>query len=169
MSDEGTLSQSKKPSSDDRNLSPTKRKMSDEGISSQSKKPSSDDGNLSPTKRKNMEDLTVINKPQPRLYITDTLANVSIISSEKDLGTDAYLQPAFSDIERGVSWSLKLGMIMVTARRELPGSDQFAHNMSNRYARRVIVRVNPPDTTRSERRTVISVLAAVSENSLSSQ
>ncbi|MCK7495301.1 MAG: hypothetical protein MZW92_32590 [Comamonadaceae bacterium] len=69
--------------------------MSDEGIPHQSKMPFDDDGNLSPTKRKKMEDLTVINKPQPRLYITNTLANVSIISSEKDFGTDAFLQPAF--------------------------------------------------------------------------
>lgn len=137
--------------------------MSSEGIPHQSKKPSNDDGNLSPTKRKKMEDLTVISRLQPRLYITDTLANVSIISSEKELGTDAYLQPAFSDIERGETWSLQLGMIMVTARRELPGSDQLAHNMSNSFARRVIVRVNPPDMTPTARRIVISQLAAVSD------
>ena len=56
---------------------------------------------------------------------------------------------------------------MVTGRRELPGSDQFAHNMSNRYARRVIVRVNPSDTSPSERRTVISVLAVVSHTTCS--
>jgi hypothetical protein len=147
--------------------------MSDEGMSHLLEKPLSNDGNLSPTKRKKMEDLTVINKPQPRLYITDTLANVSIISSEKDFGTDAYLQPAFNEIERGVRWSLSLGMIMVTARRELAGSDQFAHNISNKFVRRVIVRVNPSDTTPSERRTVVSALAAVCDgrhmNCLSSQ
>jgi hypothetical protein len=145
------------------NYSSLETAMSNERIPNQSKMPSDNDGNLSPTKRKKMEDLTVINKPKPRLYITNTLANVSIISSEKDLGTDAFLQPAFSDIETGHSWSLKEGMIMVTGCRELPGSDQFAHNMSNRYARRVIVRVNPSDTSPSERRTVISVLAAVSD------
>jgi hypothetical protein len=136
--------------------------MSDERIPHQSKMPFDDDGNLSPTKRKKMEDLTVINKPQPSLYITNTLANVSIISSEKDFGTDAFLQPAFLAIETGCSWSLKQGMIMVTGRRELPGSDQFAHNMSYRYAQHVIVHVNPSDTSPSERRTVISVLAVVS-------
>jgi hypothetical protein len=135
--------------------------MSDEGMSHLSKTSSNTDGNQSPTKRKKIEDLTVINRPQPRLYITDTLANISIISSEKDFGTDAYLQPAFSEIAQGMKWSLKLGMILVTARRELAGSDQFAHNISNKFARRVIVRVNPPDTTPSERRMVISALAAV--------
>lgn len=138
--------------------------MSSEGISHQSNKPSNEDGNLSPTKRKKIEDLTAISRLQPRLYITDTLANISIISSEKELGTDAYLQPALSDIERGATWSLQLGLIMVTVRRELPGSDQVAHNMSNRFARRVIVCVNPPDMTPPfGRRIVISRIAAVSD------
>ena len=49
-----------------------------------------------------MEDLTAIVKQKPWLYITNTLANISITSSEKDLGMDAYLQPLFNDIDLGM-------------------------------------------------------------------
>ncbi len=137
--------------------------MNSERIPYQSKESYDDDGNLSPTKRKKMEDLTVINRLHPRLYIMDTLANVSLISSEKDLGTDAYLQPAFVDIESGATWSLSLGMVMVAVRRESPRSNELAHNMSNEFVRRVIVRVNPPNMAPPERRIVLSALAAVSD------
>jgi hypothetical protein len=57
------------------------------------------DGNLSPTKRKRIENLTAMTSVQPQLFIMGTLVNISIITSERDLGTDAYLQPAFADIE----------------------------------------------------------------------
>ena len=122
-----------------------------------------DDGNLSPAKCKKMEDFTVINKLKPWLYITDTLTNVSIISSKKDLGTDAYLQPAFMDIQKGAERSLWLGMIMVMVCCELPGNDQFVHNMSKNYACHVIVHVNPPDVTLVNCHIVISQLAVVSD------
>ena len=109
-----------------------------------------------------MEDLTAIKKQKPWLYITNTLANISIISLEKDLGMDAYLQPAFNEVQLGKEWCLTLGMIMVMVHHELPGSDQFVHNMINNYARHVIVCMNPPDATLADHYIVISKLAAVS-------
>ena len=108
---------------------------------------SSNDCNLSPTKQNKIEDLLAINKQKPLLYITNTLANISITSSKKDLSRDAYLQPAFTDIWLGKAWSLCLGMIMVMVHWELPGSDQFVHNMTNNYTHHVIVCVNAPDVT----------------------
>ena len=111
-----------------------------------------------------MEDLTAIIKQKPRLYITNTLANISIISLEKDLGTDAYLQPLFNDIDLGMEWCVNLGMIMVTVCHKLAGSHHFVHNMTNSYMHWVIVRVNPPNTTMAKRHIVISKLAAVSHN-----
>ena len=139
-------------------------RMSNEGIQPyKSTGLSSVDDNLSPTKWKKMEDLTTINKQKPRLYIMDTLANISIISSKKDLGMDAYLQPAFTDIQLGKAWSLRLGMIMVTVHHILPVSDQFVYNMMDNYACHVIVHVNPPDATLANCHIVISPLAVVSD------
>ena len=125
---------------------------------------SSDDGKLSLTKQKKMEDLTAIVKQKPQLYIMNTLANISIISSEKDLGTDAYLQPLFNDIDVGMEWCVNLGMIMVMVHRKLAGSHHFVHNMMNSYICQVIVHVNPLDTTMAEHCIVISKLAVVSDN-----
>ena len=48
-----------------------------------------------------MDDLTVVKKQKAWLYITDTLTNISIISSQSDLGMDAYLQAACTDIQLG--------------------------------------------------------------------
>ena len=111
-----------------------------------------------------MEDLTAIVKQKSQLYIMNTLANISIISLEKDLGTDAYLQPLFNDIDLGMEWCVNLGMIMVMVHHELAGSHHFVHNMMNSYMHQVIVHVNPPDTTMAEHCIVISKLLAVSHN-----
>ena len=41
-----------------------------------------------------MDDLTAVKKQKAWLYIMDTLTNISIISSQSDLGMDFYLQAA---------------------------------------------------------------------------
>ena len=48
-----------------------------------------------------MDDLTAVKKQKAWLYITDTLINIYVISSQSDLGMDAYLQAACTDIQLG--------------------------------------------------------------------
>ena len=63
-----------------------------------------DSGSLSPTRRKKIEDLGSFQRLQPRLYITNTLAEVSVIWSEKEFGTDAFMQPVYQNIEESSDW-----------------------------------------------------------------
>lgn len=119
-------------------------------------------GSLSPTRRKKPNEVEVVQTSQPRLYIIDTLAGVSIIWSERECGSDAYLHPLILKVEAGDVFTKSLGLFMIALRRHDSHDNVGVTNVNNGYFRRVLVRVNQHENeTTIQRRIVLSQIAAV--------
>lgn len=139
--------------------------MNDKRPANRDAKDNNDDG-LSPTKRKKTTDVDVVELAQPRLYIADTLAGVSIIWSEREPGCDAYMQALYDNIRMRGAFSRQLMLFMVTNRRNDDHEDIGVTNINNNFYRRVAVRINQGDEDTIKRRIVLSQIAAVRTNTL---
>lgn len=117
---------------------------------------------LSPSKRKHVDDIFIIHRMHPRLFLVNCLGGISIIMSEKEHGTDAWMQPFFDEVNNNEAWVKdELSVIMVTEMRRSVFENKAVINVGNDYLRRVAVRVNRPDEDSVERRIVLSKIAAV--------
>lgn len=117
---------------------------------------------LSPSKRKHVEDVSIIHRLHPRLFLVNCLAGISIIMSEKEHGTEAWLQPFYDEVNNDKSWVKDdLNVIMVTEMRASVLENKVVTNVGNDYLRRVVVRLNRPDEDSIPLRIVLSKIAAV--------
>lgn len=117
---------------------------------------------LSPSKRKHVDDIFIIHRMHPRLFLVNCLGGISIIMSEKEHGTDAWMQPFFDEVNNNEAWVKdELSVIMVTEMRTSVFENKAVTNVGNDYLRRVAVRVNRPDEDSVGRRIVLSKIAAV--------
>jgi hypothetical protein len=119
---------------------------------------------VSPSKRSKFSDLQVIEKPNPRLFITEPVGAWAVVTSAELLGCDAFMQPIIDYMSKpGQSLKVQEGFVLA-AQRRMDQINFFAKvNANSTFSRRVLVRVNPPDrvATTETRRVLLDRLVQV--------